>query len=245
VSGASDQPADIIEGADAIQTDAYGANLDFLATCLSCTSAQAGPNSSGAEAQDRVAGENISEGRVPANGRSSGSLFTLPANPFLRLAIAGWDGVTRADRRSSRAHVQGALVDLTPGDGEVAALRLGESRGDAMYTRDYRHADSESNAARVALEGEPGAVVVLHSGGTSEGQGRACIASVYGTEVLPSDRGPAGSQITVPLVATMALLHGDATGARVGSVSDGKSQRMAGIGTTWVGRSSADPQPLR
>jgi hypothetical protein len=244
--GQSTTGAERLDLRSPIQADAYGANLDFLGTCLSCTSARAGPNSSGAEARElRLAGEPVCEGPVPANGYSSGSLFTLPANPILRLAIADWDGVTRADRSSSQAHARGALLELAPGDGGLSTITVGESRSDASYGGPSSHASSESNGADAGLGGGQIAIVVLHSEGSSDGPGRVYLASVNGKEALPSTRHRGDNRITVPLVTTMAVLQGDATGAVVGSVSDGRSQRMVGIGTTWVGNPSSDPQPLR
>jgi hypothetical protein len=225
--------------------DAYGANVDFLATCLSCTTAQAGPNSSRAEGRElRLAGESLSEGQVPANGYSNGALLVLPQNPLLRLAIAGWSGFTKANQSASQAHARGALVDLAPADGEAATVTAGESISDATYSGRASRGSSESNALRVGLMNGQVGLVVLHSESSSDSPGRVYVASVNGQETLPTSVASGDHGITVPGATKVAVLQSDRDGAIVGSASDGRSQRMVGIGSTRVGSPGADPQPL-
>jgi hypothetical protein len=225
--------------------DAYGANIDVLATCLSCTTAQAGPNSSRAEGRElRLAGESLSEGQVPANGYSNGALFVLPENPLLRLAIAGWNGFTTANQNGSQAHARGALLELAPVDGEAAAVTAGESTSDATYNGRASRGSSESNALRAGLMGGQVGLVVLHSESSSESPGRVYVASVNGRETLPTSVASGDHGVTVPRTTRVDVLQSDRDGAIVGSASDGKSQRMVGIGSTRVGSPAADPQPL-
>jgi hypothetical protein len=225
--------------------DAYGANIDFLATCLSCTTAQAGPNSSGAEGRElRLAGETLSEGSVPANGYSSGALFILPENPLLRMAIAGWDGSTSADRCSSRAHARGSLLELAPGDGRAATATVGESTSDATYNGRASRGSSQSNGLRAAVMSGQLALVVLHSESSSDSPGRVYVASVNGQETLPTSAASGDHGITVPGATRVTVLQSDRAGAHIGSASDGRSQRMVGIGSTRQGSPAADPQPL-
>jgi hypothetical protein len=221
-------------------------NLDPLATCLSCTSAQAGPNSSAAEGRElRLAGESVCEGQVPANGYANGTLVALPSNPLLRLAVAEWDGYATANRGASRSHARGALLDVAFGDGGIAAATMGDSTSDATYSGSAPHARSDSNGARAGLGGGRLALVVLHSEGSSDAPGHAYPASVNGEEVMPSNRARDDNRVTVPRVTSVALLHSDGSGGLLASASDGRAQRVVAVGTTWVGSPSADPQPLR
>jgi hypothetical protein len=229
-----------------LEADAYGVNLDPLATCLSCTSAQAGPNSSAAEGREfRLAGESVCEGQVPANGYANGTLVALPSNPLLRLAVAGWDGYATANRGASRSHARGALLDFAFGDGGIATVTIGDSTSDATYSGSTSHARSDSNGARVGMGGGRLALVVLHSEGSSDAPGHAYLASVNGDEVMRSNQASDDNRVTVPRVTSVALLHSDGSGGLLASASDGRAQRVVAVGTTWVGSPSADPQPLR
>jgi hypothetical protein len=225
--------------------DAYGANVDFLATCLSCTTAQAGPNASRAEGRElRLAGESLSEGQVPANGYSNGALFVAPENPLLRLAIAHWDGYTAANQSSSRAHARGALLELAPADGGAATLTAGESTSDATYGGRGSRGSGESNGLRLGLLSGKVGLVVLHSESSSDSSGRVSVLSVNDQETLPTSAASGQHVVTVPGATKVAVLQSDGEGALIGSVSDGRSQRMVGIGSTRAGRPAADPQPL-
>jgi hypothetical protein len=229
-----------------LEADAYGVNIDPLATCLSCTSARAGRNSSGAEGREaRVAGESLSEGQVPANGYANGTLVALPSNSLLRLAVAEWDGHSSANRDASRGHARGALLDFGLGDGGIATGTVCDSTSDATYGASGWHARGESNGARAGLAGGRLALVVLHSEGSSNEPGHAYLASVNGEEVMPSHRTGDDRKVTVPRVTSVGLLHSDGSGGLVASASDGRAQRVVGVGTTWVGSPSADPQPLQ
>jgi hypothetical protein len=236
-------------GADlssSIVAEAYGANLEFLGTCLSCTTAQAGPNGSGAQGRDlRLAGEPLSEGQVPQNGYSSDAFLVLPQNPLLRLAIADWEGSTTASRNSSHAHARGALLELAPADGGAFSMTVGESTSDATYNGHTSRGSSESNGLRAGLMGGRFALVLLHSDSSSDSAGRVCIASVNGEETVPSSVARGERGITVPGATKVAVLQSDSAGALIGSASDGRSQRMVAIGSTRVGSPAADPQPLR
>jgi hypothetical protein len=228
-----------------LEADAYGLNVDAIATCLSCTSAQAGRNSSGAEGRElRLAGESVSEGQVPANGYANGRLVAL-ALPLLQLAVAEWDGYNTANRGASQGHARGALLDFALGDTGIAAGTIGESTSDATYSGSGSHARGSSNLARVGLGGGRLGVVVLHSEGSSDAPGHAYLASVNDREVMPSQRAGDDTRITVPRVTSVGLLQSDGSGGLVASASDGRAQRVVGVGTTWVGSPSADPQPLR
>ncbi|HEY2704964.1 MAG TPA: hypothetical protein VGL20_14860 [Candidatus Dormibacteraeota bacterium] len=235
-----------IQDAGPLEADAYGLNLDLLATCLSCTSAQAGRNSSGGEGRElRLAGENVSEGQVPANGYANGAAAVVPSNSLLRLAVAGWDGDATATQSGSRAHTRGALLDLGFGEGGVVTTTVAESTSDAAHSGSASHASSQSNAARAGVGAGWIALVVLHSDGSSDAPGHTYLASVNGDEIGSSGTEKDDHGVALPRVGSVALLRGDGSGGAVASASDGHAQRVVGVGTTWVGSPWADPQPLR
>jgi hypothetical protein len=228
----------------AILADAYGANVEFLGTCMSCTTAQAGPNAAGAEGREvRLAGEPVSEGQVPSNGYSSGAIFVLPQNPLLRLVIGDWDGWTTADRDASRAHARGALLQLAPADGSAARVSVGESSSDATYSERASRGRSESSGLRADLMSGGIALVVLHSESSSDSPGRVFVASLNGREMPQSTSGASGHH-GVPGAASVTVLQCDGASAVIGSASDGRSQRIVDAGSTRVGSPVADPQRL-
>ena len=228
-----------------VQADAYGLNLAPLATCVSCTSARAGQNSTGAEGRElRVAGESVSEGQVPANGYANGWLVAVPFNDAVRCTVAGWNGSTSANGESSRADARGALLDLDVGHGSLATLSLFDSASEAEYSASSSRAHSSSDGARGGLAGGALRLVVLHSEGTSDGSGDTSLVSVDDVQLVHSAQ-PAPDGIAVPGVTSVSLLHSDGSGGLVASASDGRAQRVMTVGTTWVGSPSTDPQPLQ
>jgi hypothetical protein len=160
------------------------------------------------------------------------------------MAVAGWDGSTTADRESSRAHARGSLLELAPADGHAATLIAGESSSDAAYSARGSRGNGESNGLRAVMMGGQLTLVVLHSESSSDSSGRVYVASVNGQETLPTSVASGDHGITVPGGTRLTVLQSDGTGAHVGSASDGRSQRMVGIGSTRVGSPAADPQPL-
>jgi len=161
------------------------------------------------------------------------------------LAICDWDAATTADRTSSHARAHGELLDLAPGDGGQARLTIGESTTEAVHGGPSSDAESRSEGARIDLGQSRVFLVLLHSESASDNSGSVYLASLNGREVVPSSGRDEHDSVTVPLITTLAVLHRDATGAVIGSVSDGRSQRVIGVGSTWAGHPSADPQPLR
>jgi len=240
------RPGDDAPPPGALEADAYLMNLDPLATCLSCTSAHAGPDSSGAEGREaRLAGESVSEGQVPANGYANGAAVFLPGDSRVRAGVAEWDGSTTEGRERSNGHARGALLDTAVYGGDVAAGTIGESRSDASYSGSASHARSESNGARIDLLGGALGLVVLHSDGSSDAPGHEYPAAVNGVQFLSSNRRGELDGVTVEREMSVALLRSDQSGGLVAMVSDGRAQRIAGVGSTWVGNPSADPEPLR
>jgi hypothetical protein len=247
---AQDVPGPVISEAtvdlpDGIGVDAYGANVDILNTCVACTTAQAGPNSAGGEGRAlRLAGETVIEGQTPVNGYGYDTLVAVPDNPLVRMALLTWNGSSTANRREAQSHARSALLDLALGDGGPAAVSVGESRSDAAWSRSGSHASGETSAARARLLSGELTVVVLHSEGSSRGPGRVQVLCVNGVVVTPSTGAAEGAAPT-DRVARVTLLRDDRAGGVLAKVDDGRAQRVVSLGTTWVGRPAADPQPLR
>ncbi|MDB5068346.1 MAG: hypothetical protein JWM18_4780 [Chloroflexi bacterium] len=206
-------------------------------TCISCTSANAGPESGTARASAvRLLGNDVSAGRSEG-GPTSGALLALPASPLLTLAIADW--ATSAS--SGSAHSRAALADLVVGpsghqSGGVISVAVLEATSDAGYQGLSSGGSGENNG--VDLNAGDGALVVLllHSDASSKNSGSAYVASINGTRVLGSEQtGAGGIPIAVPGVVGLILLQVNANGgagsAAVGTVGDllGQSGQAAGV----------------
>jgi hypothetical protein len=209
-------------------------------TCISCTSASAGPNSAGARATAvRLLGNDISSGRSDSSS-TSGALLAVPASPLLTLAIADW-ATSASPGSSSTAHSRAALADLVVGpsghrSGGVISVAVLEATSDAGYQGLSSGGSGENNG--VDLNAGDGALVVLllHSDASSKNNGSAYVVSVNGTRVLGSEQtGPGGIPIAVPGVVGLILLQVNANGgagsAAVGTVGDllGQSGQAAGV----------------
>jgi hypothetical protein len=207
--------------APASHGSASAVNLEVLATCISCTSAEAGTHRpQGRSAALRVLGREISGGESVSNASQKGALVALPDNPLLNVAIAHWRTFTGIDgeRSTSYSHSRAALVDLallggTPAE-SLLTVALLESTSNATYTGALSQGDAADNGADItALHGGL-ALVVLHSETSSDGPGSSYLVSINGSR-LPSSGLPGkgdGIPITIPGVLTLTLL---ATGAAV------------------------------
>jgi hypothetical protein len=148
-------------------------------------------------------------------------------------------------RTGSRSHARAGLLDLAVARGNIASARVGESQSDGVYRGSGSHARSETNGARIDLLGGGSGAVVLHADGSSDSPGHQYLAAIDGVELLPSTGRTVRDGVTVQRALSVALLHEDSTGGAVAVVADGRGQRFARVGATWVGTPSADPQPLR
>ena len=214
-----------------------GVNLDPAGTCVSCTNASAGDNSSASESRElKVADESIADGQGPTNGYTGGSAVTLPTNSLLGLALGYFQMDNRAGRTASEAHARGTLADLRLADGQVASLAVLESSSNATWSpaRGARR-DGTSNGVEAGAGG-PGdrtAVVLLHSDSSSDGAQHVYLLHVNGREVGSTDQLRGGpSPVLVPRVGSVSVLQASPDGAVIGGVQDGSSNRAADVVST-------------
>jgi hypothetical protein len=219
---------------------------DFLGTCLSCTSAQAGPQQSGGEARGtRLLNEPAYEGQAPANGYDDGAMVSLPTNPLLRLAIDRWQVRSWASDTRSGAHAQATLLDLVLVDPSLLHLTAGDARSDAETVGGGSAASSQSDALTASAAGGTIEVVLLHADSSSRGTGSTYIVRMNsGSALLESRDAATNCSVAVNRVACLRLLHGDRDGAEVGSAQDGRSQPVVGLVTGWSGAGDSS-EPLR
>jgi hypothetical protein len=211
-----------------------GVNLDPLGTCVSCTNASAGDNSSASESRElKVADESLADGQGPTNGYNGGSAVTLPPNSLLGLALGYFQMDNRAGRRASEAHSRATLADLRVADGQAASLTVFESRSDATWTpgRGARR-DGTSNGVVAGLggAGDRSTVVLLHSDSSSDGTEHAYLVHITDRDVGSTDQLQGGpSPLLVPRVGSVSVLQASHDGAGIGGVQDGSSNRAADV----------------
>jgi hypothetical protein len=210
-----------------------GVNLDPLGTCISCTSASAGNNSSASESRElRIASESLAEGQGPANGYNDGSALSLPPNSLLDLALGSFQMDDRADQASSEAHSHATFADLRLADGRLARIAILESRSNASYSRAAGgHRDGSSSGVSAALSGQM-AVVLLHSDSSSSGPGHVYLVQLNEREVASAEQLGTGTPLIVHHVATISVVRTGPDGAQIGGVQDGNSNLVAGIVAT-------------
>ncbi|HEY2702154.1 MAG TPA: hypothetical protein VGL20_00540 [Candidatus Dormibacteraeota bacterium] len=209
-------------------------------TCISCTSASAGPGSASARATAiRLLGNDLSAGRSDSSS-TSGALIAVPAAPLLSLAIADW-ATSASPGASSSSHSRAALVDLVVGptghsSGGLITLAVLEATSDAGYQGLSSAGNGENNGVDLNVGDGALVVVLLHSDASSTHGGSAYVVGINGTKLLGSDQtGPGGIPIAVPGVVGLILLqvsaNGGAGSAAVGTVGDllGQSGQAAGV----------------
>jgi hypothetical protein len=208
-----------------------GVNLDPLGTCISCTNASAGRNSSSSESRElKVADESLAEGQGPTNGYNGGTAFTVPPNSVLGLALGYFQMDNRADRTSSEAHSRGTFATLHTADGQMATVTLFESRSDATYSSERGvHRDGSSSGLTATLMGGELAIVVLHSESDSNGPGHVYLVHLNDRDIASDEQLGGGTPLTVAKIASISVLHVGPDGAVVGGVQDGSSNRAADI----------------
>src|SRR6202035_5582452 len=112
-------------GAAAASAGAHGLNLGLLGLCVSCTSATAAPRHGGAAATGLpLLGNDLSGGASNGHGSQGGSLLTLPSNPLLALALAGWTAHSDSGATTASGDARSALTDVALGGGGLAGLSL-------------------------------------------------------------------------------------------------------------------------
>jgi hypothetical protein len=217
-------------------------------TCVSCTSANAGPGSASARATAiRLLGNNLSGGESSSSGKNSGALLAVPASPLLSLAIADWEAATAAGS-SSTSHSRAALVDLAIGPtgtsghsggapaGAITVAVL-EATSDAGYQGLSSNGSGANNGVHVNVGNGALVVILLHSDASSANTGSAYVIGINGNKLITSEQtGGSGVPIAVPGVIGLILLQVNANGgggaaASVGNVHDllGQSGQAAGV----------------
>lgn len=214
-----------------------GVNLDPAGTCISCTNASAGDNTSASESRElKVADESIADGQGPTNGYTGGSTVTLPPNSLLGLALGYFQMDNRAGRTASEAHSRGTLADLTIADGQVASLTVLESASNATWTpAQGARRDGTSNGVEAGAggAGDRTAIILLHSDSSSDRGEHAYLLHVNDREVGSTDQLRGGpTPVLVPGVGSVSVLQAGHEGAVVGAVQDGSSNQAADVVST-------------
>jgi hypothetical protein len=229
----------------ASRATAKAINLEFLQTCISCTSADAASKKAHGNATAiRLFGHDISWGESVSNGKHEGALLALPINPLLNLAIADWTTISHADEvgNGSSSHNRAALVDLallgdTPAESLLTVAIL-ESMSNATFTDALSHGDATANGVDLtALKGAL-VIIVLHSETSSDHPGSSYLLSINGNKI--GEAGADGIPITIPGVLTVTLLQVGAVGG-VGSAVIG-TVTMPGGGPESAGLVTAQSQ---
>jgi hypothetical protein len=183
-------------------------DVEYLQTCVSCTTARAGTQRpDGSASAIRLAGHEIAGGESVSDASQRGALLALPVNPFLSLAIADWRSTcgVDAERSTSFSHSRAALVDLALlGDAPGASLLtvgLLESASDATYTGAMSRGDAVDNGVHVTALNGALAVIVLHSEASSDHPRSSYILSINGSKLLTSSQAgddEGGTPTTIP-----------------------------------------------
>jgi hypothetical protein len=235
-------PQTVSVPAPASRATAKAINLEFLQTCISCTSANAASKKAHGNATAiRLLGHDISWGESVSDGSHDGALLALPINPLLNLAIADWKTVSHADGGDSTksfSHDRAALVDLALlGDSPAESLltvAILESMSNATYSDALSHGDATANGVDLtALKGAL-VIIVLHSETSSDHPGSSYLLSINGNKL--GEAGEDGIPITIPGVLTITLLQVGAVGgvgsAVIGTVTmPGGGPESAGVVT--------------
>jgi hypothetical protein len=200
-------------------------SIPLLDTCISCTSADAGPGSADGNATAlRVLGHDISAGSVSGNGQNQNALIALPANPLLNLAIADWFAAAQSSDSSSNGSARASLVDLSLGSGasQIATLAVLEASSNASWNASSSTGSAFTNGVHLNLGNGALVVILLHSDSDSTNGAHAYIASINGASILSNQTVGKPIVITIPGVITITLLQATSSGGvAVGSVATG------------------------
>ena len=230
--------------APAGSSSAHGLSLDILGSCVSCTSASAAPGHGSASATGlRLLGHDLAAGSADGHGSQGAALVSLPLNPLLDLALAGWSASADSGPAASSGDARSSLTDLGILS-NIANVSLLTSSSHAGVAGASGAGGASSDGAVITLLGGALDLHLLHSGTDANGAAQTYLASVNGTTVgalSSSDPIP----VSIPGVLDLALLQADAaagnggTGsAAIGSVSGllGTPGTAAGL----LGASSSD-----
>lgn len=213
-------------------------NLGILNTCVSCTSASAGPGSASAGAHAlTVLGNDLSAGSASGNDSNSGNLIALPANGLLGLAIADWMNATQSGS-SSNAHSRSALSDISLANGQIATVGILEAMSNASSGGSSASGNAANNGVDLSLLNGGIALILLHSDVAADGTQTAYVASLNGNQLLATHGNSGGLPITIPGVGTINVLSSGADGGAAVSTIDnllGSAGQAAGVLTASGG----------
>ncbi len=230
---------------------ATGLEVTPLDSCVSCTTASAGPEGTTARATAlRLLGRDLVGGSSRGGSSARGALVALPGNPALDIALASWETGTETGGPPA-SQSRSALVDLgvlPSGEdsttGGLVTVAVLETFADATHSGSRSGGYGAANGADIGLANGTLVIIVLHSQATGDEHGGADVASVGGAQVLGGAGDSPGIPATVPGVLEVTLLRSGAGGG-VGSAAVGSVDRLldfpgqvAGI-LTAAGRSGA------
>ncbi|HEY0408864.1 MAG TPA: hypothetical protein VGE42_01215, partial [Candidatus Dormibacteraeota bacterium] len=167
-------------------------NANIIDTCVSCTSASAGSNTASAHATAiRLLGNDIAAGKSLSgkdDGKDSGALLAIPANPLLALALADWEEHT-GGHASSSAHSRASLIDLAVGPSQTATggaitVAVLEAASDAQYQGLSSQGSGYNNGVDVNIGQGALVIILLHSDASSSNKGSAYVVGINGTQIL-------------------------------------------------------------
>ncbi|TMD92931.1 MAG: hypothetical protein E6I76_15985 [Chloroflexi bacterium] len=212
------RPAAAPATAPAGSSSAHGLSLDILGGCVSCTSASAAPGHGGASATGlRLLGHDLAAGSADGHGSQGAALLSLPLNPLLDLALAGWSASADSGAGASSGDARSALTDLGV-LGSLANVSLLTSSSHAAVSGASGAGGASSDGAVITLLGGALDLHLLHSGTDANGAAQTYLASVNGTTVgalSSSDPIP----VSIPGVLDLALLQADAATGNGGTAS--------------------------
>lgn len=224
-ASAADPSSDPSGEAPPASASADAVSIPVLDTCVSCTSADAGPGSADGNATAlRVLGHDLSAGSVSGNGQNQDALIALPASPLLNLAIADWFASAQSSDSSSNGSSRASLVDLGLGSGasQIATLAVLEASSNASWNPSSSTGSAFTNGVDLNLGHGALVVILLHSDSDSTNGSHAYVASINGTSILSNQTVGKPIVITIPGVITITLLSTSANGGlAVGSVATG------------------------
>ncbi|MGH7686927.1 MAG: hypothetical protein ACREN2_08945 [Candidatus Dormibacteria bacterium] len=209
-------------------------SIPALNTCIGCTNGSSSftpasgstPASSSSTSNAdalKVLGLELS-GNNGSGKSGTNALLALPANPLVGLALADWiTSATSAPSSLERA----ALLDLNLNpDGSaqntaletLATLAVLEGKSTTAASCSAGGATGSTDAANLNLLNNPAgvgalAVILLHTGASTNGGSQVYLASINGTQIGNSSQvGGSPINITIPGLTTITLIASPPTG---------------------------------
>ena len=233
--------------------DAAGLRVAPLDTCVSCTSASAAPDHTGARATAlRLLGNDVAGGASQDGAARRGSLAALPSNAVLDLAVLSWDtGTETGGPPASQSRT--ALLDaglLPAGEdsttGGLVTVAVLESFSDATHSGARSGGYGAANGADIGLANGAVVIILLHSQATTDSHDNAYLVSVAGESAGGTAGDTPGTPVSVPGLLDLTLLRASASGGGSGDAAVGSVDGL--LGQLGPGRRPAHlrrPRPVR